>query len=120
MAPLPPVTPFNVFLNTRGGQFTTLGVGLTQAPPAGGPEGSLEVLFNNPTYGATGLHALRIVSRKDGEPPSSDAPARRRVIGRNLTKLCLGQRYGRPACTLTHMDLVHILLPVLYGNGSSV
>ena len=23
-APLPPVTPFNVFLNTRGGQFTTL------------------------------------------------------------------------------------------------
>ena len=52
-APLPPVTPFNVFLNTRGGQFTTLGIGLTQAPPAGGPEGGLEVLFNNPTYGAT-------------------------------------------------------------------
>ena len=51
--PLPPVTPFNVFLNTRGGQFTTLGIGLTQAPPAGGPEGGLEVLFNNPTYGAT-------------------------------------------------------------------
>ena len=50
---LPPVTPFNVFLNTRGGQFTTLGIGLTQAPPAGGPEGGLEVLFNNPTYGAT-------------------------------------------------------------------
>ena len=52
-APLPPVTPFNVFLNTRGGQFTTLGIGLTQAPPAGGPEGGLERLFNNPTYGAT-------------------------------------------------------------------
>jgi hypothetical protein len=52
-APLPPVTPFNVFLNTRGGQFTTLGVGLTQAPPAGGPEGGLEMLFNNPNYGAT-------------------------------------------------------------------
>ena len=34
-APLPPVTPFNVFLNTRGGQFTTLGIGLTQAPPSG-------------------------------------------------------------------------------------
>ena len=51
--PLPPVTPFNVFLNTRGGQFTTLGIGLTQAPPAGGPEGGLEVLFNNPTYGET-------------------------------------------------------------------
>ena len=52
-APLPPVTPFNVFLNTRGGQFTTLGIGLTQAPPAGGPEGGLEALFNNRTYGAT-------------------------------------------------------------------
>ena len=48
-----PVTPFNVFLNTRGAQFTTPGIGLTQAPPSGGPEGGLEVLFNNPTYGAT-------------------------------------------------------------------
>ena len=48
-----PVTPFNVFLNTRGGQFTTLGIGLSQAPPEGGAQGGLEVLFNNPTYGAT-------------------------------------------------------------------
>ena len=48
--PLPPVTPFNVFLNTRGGQFTTPGVGLTQAPPSGGAQGGLAVLFNNPTY----------------------------------------------------------------------
>jgi hypothetical protein len=46
-----PVTPFNVFLNTRGGQFTTLGTGLSQAPPSGGPQGGLEGLFNNPTYG---------------------------------------------------------------------
>jgi hypothetical protein len=42
----PPVTPFNVFLNTRGSRFTTPGVGLSQAAPAG-----LEVLFGNPTYG---------------------------------------------------------------------
>ncbi len=48
-----PVTPFNVFLDTRGGQFTTPGVGLSQAPPSGGPQGGLEGLFNNPTYGAT-------------------------------------------------------------------
>jgi hypothetical protein len=48
-----PVTPFNVFLNTRGGQFTTPGLGLSQAPPSGGPEGGLEGLFNNPTYGDT-------------------------------------------------------------------
>src|SRR5262245_4151365 len=39
----PPVTPFNTFLNTRGAQFTTPGIGLSQATPLG-----LAVLFNNP------------------------------------------------------------------------
>ena len=48
----PPVTPFNVFLNTRGAQFTTPGAGLSQAPPSGGAQGGLAALFNNPTYGA--------------------------------------------------------------------
>ena len=47
----PPVTPFNVFRNTRGAQFTTPGTGLSQAPPSGGPQGGLATLFNNPTYG---------------------------------------------------------------------
>jgi hypothetical protein len=47
----PPVTPFNQFLNGRGSQFTTPGIGLTQAPASGGPQGGLAVLFNNPTYG---------------------------------------------------------------------
>ena len=46
-----PVTPFNVFLNTRGSQFTTPGIGLSQAPPSGGPQGGLAGLFGNPTYG---------------------------------------------------------------------
>src|SRR5947207_6600041 len=46
-----PVTPFNVFLNTRGSQFTTPGLGLSQAPPSGGPQGGLAVLFGNNTYG---------------------------------------------------------------------
>lgn len=46
-----PVTPFTVFLNTRGSQFTTPGTGLSQAPPSGGPEGGLATLFNNDTYG---------------------------------------------------------------------
>jgi hypothetical protein len=46
-----PVTPFNVFLDSRGAQFTTPGAGLSQAPPSGGPQGGLEGLFNNPTYG---------------------------------------------------------------------
>ena len=45
-----PVTPFNVFLNTRGSQFTTPGIGLSQAPASGGAQGGLAVLFNNPSY----------------------------------------------------------------------
>ena len=45
-ATTPPVTPFDVFLNTRGSRFTTPGTGLSQATPAG-----LAVLFANPTYG---------------------------------------------------------------------
>ena len=45
-----PVTPFNVFLNTRGAQFTTPGTGLSQAPPSGGPQGGLATLFDNATY----------------------------------------------------------------------
>ena len=52
-----PVTPFNVFLNTRGGQFTTPGVGLSQAPPSGGAQGGLATLFNNPSY-ATIFHTF--------------------------------------------------------------
>jgi hypothetical protein len=40
-----PVTPFDVFLNTRGSRFTTPGKGLSQATPSG-----LAILFNNPTY----------------------------------------------------------------------
>ena len=51
-ATTPPVTPFDVFLNTRGARFTTPGVGLSQAPPSGGPQGGLAALFNNPTYGS--------------------------------------------------------------------
>ena len=40
-----PVTPFDVFLNTRGAQFTTPGLGLSQATPLG-----IADLFNNPNY----------------------------------------------------------------------
>src|SRR6516165_12690440 len=47
----PPVNPFLVFLNTRGSQFKTPGLGLSQAPPSGGAQGGLAVLFSNPTYG---------------------------------------------------------------------
>jgi hypothetical protein len=46
-----PVTPFVVFRNTRGSEFKTPGLGLSQAPPSGGPQGGLATLFGNPTYG---------------------------------------------------------------------
>jgi hypothetical protein len=50
----PPVTPFDVFLNTRGARFTTPGTGLSQAPPVADPvqfpPGGLAGLFHNPTY----------------------------------------------------------------------
>jgi hypothetical protein len=46
-----PVNPFLTFLNTRGSQFKTPGLGLSQGPPSGGPQGGLAVLFGNPTYG---------------------------------------------------------------------
>src|SRR5262245_25682390 len=41
----PPVNPFDTFQNTRGALFTTPGIGLSQATPAG-----LAVLFGNPNY----------------------------------------------------------------------
>jgi hypothetical protein len=47
----PPVTPFDTFLDSRGARFTTRGTGLSQAPPAGGPQGGLATLFDNPSYG---------------------------------------------------------------------
>ena len=49
-APLPPANPFDVFLDSRGARFTTPGTGLTQGPPAGGPQGGLAELFDNPDY----------------------------------------------------------------------
>jgi hypothetical protein len=47
-----PVNPFDGFLDRRGARFTTRGAGLVQAPPAGGPEGGLAELFDNPSYAA--------------------------------------------------------------------
>ena len=44
-----PVTPFNVFRNTRGASFTTPGVGLTQAAATGG---LLSLDLINPQYAA--------------------------------------------------------------------
>jgi hypothetical protein len=44
-------TPFNVFLNNRGAQFTTPGTGFVQAPPSGTAPDGLTNFFNNATYG---------------------------------------------------------------------
>jgi len=46
-------TPFNVFQNTRGAQFTTGGTGFVQAPPSGGAQNGLAGQFSNATYGTT-------------------------------------------------------------------
>jgi len=51
VANAPGGTPFNVFLNTRGAQFTTPGTGFIQAPPSGGPDNGLAGAFSNTTYG---------------------------------------------------------------------
>jgi Divergent InlB B-repeat domain len=51
-----PVTPFEVFLNTRGARFTTPGTGLSQAPVEGGSGPiffGLVGLFENGTYATT-------------------------------------------------------------------
>src|SRR5437764_8770459 len=45
-----PVTPFLVFLNNRGSQYKTPGLGLSQALASGGLQGGLAVLFGNPYY----------------------------------------------------------------------
>lgn len=50
LATTAPVNPFVTFLNTRGSQFKTPGLGLSQAPPSGGPQGGLVALFGNPSY----------------------------------------------------------------------
>jgi len=62
-----PVTPFDVFLDTRGARFTTRGAGLSQAPPAGGPQGGLAALFDNPSYGTIfqTFSALRLFTSVD-------------------------------------------------------
>ena len=55
LRPLMP-QPFNVFLNTRGAQFTTPGTGgFVQAPPGPvtGGDGGFELVFGNPTLGET-------------------------------------------------------------------
>jgi hypothetical protein len=50
-ATTPPANPFNNFLDSRGNQTTTPGLGLSQVPPSGGADGGLAKLFNNDTYG---------------------------------------------------------------------
>jgi len=48
-----PVNPFLVFLNNRGSQYKTPGLGLSQAPASGGTQGGLAVLFGNASYAKT-------------------------------------------------------------------
>jgi hypothetical protein len=125
--PLPPVTPFDVFFNTRGGRFTTPGTGLTQAPPAGGPQGGLAGLFNNPTYGDifSTFSPLRLFTPVDSNiteavffvpsgtvtpPPTTLPPATVRGFGAVFTDVDepdgVGhdKRHGSPRGASTRMD----------------
>jgi hypothetical protein len=125
--PLPPVPPGDVFFNTRGGRFTTPGTGLTQAPPAGGPQGGLAGLYNNPTYGDifSTFSPLRLFTPVDSNiteavffvpsgtvtpPPTTLPPATVRGFGAVFTDVDepdgVGhdKRHGSPRGASTRMD----------------
>jgi len=107
------VTPFDVFLNTRGNRSATPGTGFVQAPPSG-----LATLFGNPTY-STIFQAFspsrlfsaigsNITETTFFEPGSGDTkPALTRAFGVVFTDVDLpdgsgpgGKRGNRHASTL--------------------
>src|SRR5262245_63938250 len=93
-----PVTPFLVFLNTRGSQFKTPGLGLSQAPPSGGPQGGLAVLFGNPTYAT--IFRTFSASRLFTPVGSNITVASFSIPGTNGTAPATIRRYG---AVLTHV-----------------
>jgi hypothetical protein len=123
-----PVTPFNVFLNTRGAQFTTRGRGLSQAPPSGGPQGGLARLLHNDEYGTifSTFSPLRLFTPVDSNvtealffiPGTNGAtPALVRGFGAVFTDVDLpdGSGVGRGA-----NEQASTLLEYLGADGRSV
>lgn len=99
-ATTPPVNPFNTFLNTRGAQFTTPGLGLSQAAPAG-----LAVLFANPTY-ATAFRAF-------------SAPRLFTPVGSNITDTAffVGGSAGATRATVTGFGAIFTDVDRPDGSG---
>ena len=131
------VTPFDVFLNTRGNRSTTPGTGFVQAPAAG-----LAGLFGNPAY-ATIFQAFspsrlfsaigsNITETTFFEPGSGDTkPALTRAFGVVFTDVDLpdgsgpgGKRGNRHASTLVEYFgadgelLFSSFVPAAPGDGS--
>ena len=59
LATTPPVTPFNTFLNTRGAQFTTPGLGLSPGAASGGPRQPVNSSTIRPTAPSSAPSARR-------------------------------------------------------------
>src|SRR5262245_63344579 len=118
-----PVTPFNVFLNTRGSQFTTPGLGLSQAPASGGPQGGLAVLFGNPTYGRIfrTFSASRLftpvgsnITEATFSIPGTNGTARATVRGFGAVFTDVDQPDGRPGPSVSRSST---LIQYFYRNG---
>jgi hypothetical protein len=121
-----PVNPFLVFLNTRGSQFKTPGLGLSQGPASGGPQGGLAVLFANPTYakifktfspsrlftpvGSNITEASFSIPGTNG-----NAPATVRAFGAVFTDV--DQPDGGPAFTRHGDNRASTLIEYFDGNG---
>jgi hypothetical protein len=102
----PPANPFVVFLNTRGSEYKTPGLGLSQAPPSGGPQGGLITLFGNPTYGRIfrTFSASRLftpvgsnITQATFSVPGTNGNARATVRGFGAVFTDVDQPDGRPS-----------------------
>lgn len=127
-------TPFDVFLNTRGGRFRTDGAGFLQAPASGIGE-----FFGNPFYALIfrTFSPVRLFTPIDSNLteaeffiPGTNAgvPAATRAFGVVFTDVDRTgrQRPGRPCITCTVVDFLDVhgsvvlstVAPASPGNGS--
>ncbi len=117
-------TPFDVFLNTRGGRFSTDGAGFLQAPASG-----LGEFFGNPAYGSifASFSPVRLFTPIDsnlteGEfflPGTNGAvPATTRAFGVVFTDVDSSgqQRAFRPCTTCTVVEFLGLDGDVLFSS----
>jgi len=118
-----PANPFVVFLNTRGSQYKTPGLGLSQAPPSGGAQGGLIKLFGNPTYGRIfrTFSASRLftpvgsnVTQATFSIPGTNGNARAAVRGFGAVFTDVDQPDGRP---ISNVSRSNTLIQYFDRNG---